>query len=83
MLETGSKSSCATWIRTIVSTYAIGSLLPDSNSSIGLRFCLRRMLQFFRMLNTDAESVDDITAASRKHMTMDSDSPICSILDRK
>ena len=35
------------------------------------------------MLNTEAESVEDITAASRKHITMDSESPIFSILDRK
>ncbi len=35
------------------------------------------------MLNTEAESVEDITAASRKHITMDSDNPIRSILEKK
>ena len=50
----------------MVSTYAIGSLLPDSNSSIGPRFCLRCIFLPLRTENTEAESVEDITAASRK-----------------
>ena len=42
---------------------AIGSLLPLSNSSVGLRLCLRPVRELLRIEKTEAESVDDITAA--------------------
>ena len=50
----------------IVRTYAMGSLLPDSSSSIGLRFSLRCMRLPRNTEKTEAESVEDITADSRK-----------------
>ena len=56
----------STCTRMIVSTYAMGSLLPDSNSSIGLRFSRRCILLPRSTENTDAESVEDMTAESRK-----------------
>ena len=59
------------WTRRIVSTYAIGSLLPDSSSSKGPRFCLRCFFLPLSTENTDAESVEDITAARRKQLRND------------
>ena len=58
-------------IRTIVSIYAIGSLLPLSSSSIGRRLCFRFMLCERRMLNTEAESVEDMVAASNMAVIRD------------
>ena len=42
----------------------MGSLLPLSSSSSGRRFSFSRMRCERRMLNTEAESVDDMVAAS-------------------
>ena len=63
-----------TCTRMIVSTYAIGSLLPDSSSNIGLRFSLRCILLPRSTENTDAESVEDMTAESRKQPRNDAPS---------
>ena len=52
------------WIKTIVSIYAIGSLLPLSSSSMGRRLCFKFMLCERRILKTEAESVEDIVAAN-------------------
>ena len=54
----------------MVSMYAMGSLLPLSNSSMGLRFSLRFIFCERSRLNTDAESVEDIVAASRRQVSM-------------
>lgn len=51
-------------INIIVSIYAIGSFDPLSNSSSGRRLYLRFTFCDPRMPNTEAESVDDIVAAS-------------------
>ena len=51
-------------IKAIVSIYAIGSLLPLSSSRVLLRLYLRFMFWDLRILNTDAESVDDMVAAN-------------------
>ena len=61
-------SEVMTWMRTMVSMYAMGSLLPLSSSSMGRRLCLRFMRCERRRLNTDAESVDDMVAASRREV---------------
>ena len=42
----------------------MGSLLPLSSSSMGRRLWRRLMRCVRRMLNTDAESVDDMVAAN-------------------
>ncbi len=42
----------------------MGSLLPLSNSSIGLSLCRSPMPDVLRMENTDAESVDDMMEAN-------------------
>jgi len=49
----------------MVSIYAIGSFEPLSSSSSGLRLCFRCTFCEPRMPNTEAESVDDMVAASR------------------
>ena len=49
-----------------VSAKAMGSLLPDSNSSVGFRRCLRPTPLERSTENTAAASVDDIMAPSRK-----------------
>ena len=52
-------------ISVIVSINAIGSLLPLSSSRVGRRFC-DKFNPFERKIeNTEAESVEDITLASR------------------
>ena len=43
---------------------AIGSLLPLSNSSIGRRFSFSLRPLLLRIEKTEAESVDEMTAAS-------------------
>ena len=60
-------------INVMVSTYAIGSLLPLSNSSIGLRLFLRRRPFERKIENTDAESVEDIVAAINIAVRMPTD----------
>ena len=47
-----------------ISMYAIGSLLPLSNSRRGLRFSFNLIPFDLKIENTDAESVDDIIDAS-------------------
>ena len=56
---------------------AIGSLLPLSNSSIGRRFSFSRRPLLLRIEKTEAESVDEMTAASS------SDSWSVSVIDPK
>ena len=51
---------------TIVSIYAIGSLLPDSNSKSGRRFSFNARFFERKIEKTDAESVDDIVDANNK-----------------
>ena len=50
----------------MVMVYAIGSLLPDSSSSIEPRFSRRCRFLPCRIENTDALSVEPIMAASKK-----------------
>ena len=50
-------------IMVVVSTYAIGSLAPDSNSNNGRKLCLSPIPLVRRIENTDAESVEDIVDA--------------------
>ena len=52
------------WMNRIVRMLAIGSLLPLSNSSSGRMFSLSFSPFDRNIENTEAESVDDITAAS-------------------
>ena len=59
-------SVVSTEIIVAVMIYAIGSLLPDSNSSSGRRLCFSLMPLLLRMENTDDASVDDIVAAISK-----------------
>ena len=51
-------------IRMIVSIYAIGSLEPLSSSSRGRRLFFNATFWLPRIPKTEAESVDDIVAAS-------------------
>lgn len=59
----------ATSMRIMVSIYAIGSLEPLSSSSIGRRLWRSPTLRLPRMPKTDAESVDDMVAASSSEGT--------------
>ncbi len=61
--------SVATCISTMVSMYAIGSLLPLSSSRIGLRLFFRFTFLPLSRLNTAAESVEDIVAAISRQVT--------------
>lgn len=45
--------------KAMVSTYAIGSLLPLSNSNVGLRFVFSARLFERKIENTAAASVDE------------------------
>ena len=54
-------------MRTIVSMYAIGSLLPLSSSSMGRRLYFRFIFCDRKMAKTEAESVDDIVEASKSY----------------
>ena len=67
--------SCAllttTPIRVDVSTYAIGSLAPDSNSSSGRRLCFRPTPFVRSTENTLALSVLDMVAAVSKATQID------------
>ena len=56
-------------ISTTVSMYAMGSLLPLSSSNIGLKLCLRFIFCERRIANTEAESVEDMVAASSREVT--------------
>ena len=49
----------------------MGSLLPLSNSNIGLRLCFRFILCERKILKTEAESVEDIVAASNSAVVRD------------
>ena len=63
----------ADWINcisTMVSIYAIGSLLPLSNSNMGRRLCFRFIFCERRIANTEAESVDDIVAANNNEVVI-------------
>ena len=55
-----------TWINPIVKKIAIGSLLPDSNSSNGLRLFLRLTFFDLNTLKTAAASVEEIIAPKSK-----------------
>ena len=57
--------------RMSVREYAVGSLLPDSSSSIGSRFSRRDRRLLRRTEKTEGESVEDNTAATRKQPSSD------------
>ena len=59
---------CMHWMRMMVSIYAIGSLLPLSSSSMGRKLFFRLMRCVRSVLNTEAESVDDMVAASSSEL---------------
>ena len=50
-------------ISVVVSTYAMGSLAPDSSSNNGRRLCFSPIPLVRRIEKTDAESVDDMVDA--------------------
>ena len=62
-------------ISTMVSTYAIGSFEPLSSSSRGRRFSFNPCFLLRRMEKTEAESVEDIVAASSSAAGNDTASP--------
>ena len=78
-VSTQSKSPCppppASDTSSTVRIYAMGSLLPLSNSNIGLRFCRSPCFFERRIENTEAESVDDMVAASSRAATNDISMP--------
>ena len=53
-------------IRPVVRKMAMGSLLPDSNSSKGLRFPFRPIFLDLRIEKTAAASVEEMMAASSR-----------------
>ena len=50
----------------MVSIYAIGSLLPDSNSNNGRKFSFKAKFLDLNIENTEAESVEAIVEANNK-----------------
>ena len=62
--------ACTNWMSTMVSIYAIGSLLPLSNSSMGRRLCFRLMFCERSIANTEAESVDDMVEANSREVVI-------------
>ena len=73
MLTSGALKSCN---NTIVSIYAIGSLLPDSNSNNGRRFSFNAKFLDRKIEKTEAESVDDIVAANNKDSIKENDTAV-------
>ena len=67
----------------MVNMYAIGSLLPLSNSSIGRKFSFKFIFCERSKLKTEAESVEDMVAANNIQVSNDKEKSIDVKEERK